>query len=745
MNIFSSAIYLLAAACVFVNVYVLLNRSDTIHYLRIYHLVTIKNRTAKLKNPYRLPRPTMVSAFVLTVGIALGYAYFLVFNIAYSNCDKMIDATGAQEQWQEAVYNLLMISFCILTLVYIWQRSFFGSQPSNFDLITRKWVNVVLTIVWIKIVVYKGYLSYQELCQRKEISGYWCPIVKRPYTCDPEKALKGTQKIWYYLHKGLLNSAIISCASEFFPVMLVAHWLACGRAEQRADELIRRRQEKKSVRRMLHGMMGDVSKVYGVDPTAQHRRELPALDIPPGLSCALLLLASVTAVLALLNWFVGLYFAINYDLMMPSVLDDFVECVASGCQLILFGTLWWWTRRVITFKRWDPHHKAESRGDLVLIGGSAAFMTVKLFLQAILRTASLVLIQSAEWLQFCSLQRVMALHFEDVYATRRFLLVVTLAAIIVNWVGFGTTFFETNSIKYQLGLEHRHFSQSTLISMIFTQTIYPADYLFCFTAAGCWTDVLLRYMELGLFQLGPPMELDELEELEQRRRSSGEEGAVWGTAPGHMAMKKSHFGNGIHANHGEKWMPTHRPLTTRAALEVPSINDPYRPDRPIHFVQPVVPKEEIVDDEEDVVEEVMKVGNGIMVEEQPNIMEKGRKWRKRREGKGQRGEEEEEEKHFERERRNREEEEEEKCVVRERRNREEEEEEKSIVRERRNREEEEEDSDKREEMGRRGGGKGERKAEEDDRTQNGHQKQQQQREKDKKEKEAITAEEEGGD
>lgn len=34
----------------------------------------------------------------------------------------MIDATGAQEQWQEAVYNLLMISFCILTLVYIWQR-----------------------------------------------------------------------------------------------------------------------------------------------------------------------------------------------------------------------------------------------------------------------------------------------------------------------------------------------------------------------------------------------------------------------------------------------------------------------------------------------------------------------------------------------------------------------------------------------------------------------------------------------
>lgn len=35
---------------------------------------------------------------------------------------QMIDATGAEEQWQEAIYNLLMISFCVLSLVYIWQR-----------------------------------------------------------------------------------------------------------------------------------------------------------------------------------------------------------------------------------------------------------------------------------------------------------------------------------------------------------------------------------------------------------------------------------------------------------------------------------------------------------------------------------------------------------------------------------------------------------------------------------------------
>jgi hypothetical protein len=69
--------------------------------------------------------------------------------------------------------------------------------------------------------------NFQGLCQRKELTGYWCPVAQRNYTCDPSK-LKGTRQIWYYLNKGLLNTSIIACASEFFPVVLVAHWLVCG-------------------------------------------------------------------------------------------------------------------------------------------------------------------------------------------------------------------------------------------------------------------------------------------------------------------------------------------------------------------------------------------------------------------------------------------------------------------------------------------------------------------------------------
>lgn len=66
-----------------------------------------------------------------------------------------------------------------------------------------------------------SYFGYDKIRSNTEIR---CPVAKTRFRCDPEATLSGTQKTWYYLHKGLLNSAVISCASEFFPVVLVAHW-----------------------------------------------------------------------------------------------------------------------------------------------------------------------------------------------------------------------------------------------------------------------------------------------------------------------------------------------------------------------------------------------------------------------------------------------------------------------------------------------------------------------------------------
>ena len=60
------------------------------------------------------------------------------------------------------------------------------------------------------------------------------------------------------------------------------------------------------------------------------------------------------------------------------------------------------------------------------------------------------------------------------------------------------------TIKYQLTDESFKFSEVTLISMIFTQTLFPADYLYAFTVSCSWSELILRYKEMGTFQLGAP-------------------------------------------------------------------------------------------------------------------------------------------------------------------------------------------------------------------------------------------------
>lgn len=70
----------------------------------------------------------------------------------------------------------------------------------------------------------------QELCQRKELDNYWCPVEHTHYFCNPYKDLHGMRKTWYYVHKGMLSTVAVTCVCELFPVLLVAHWIACGGA-----------------------------------------------------------------------------------------------------------------------------------------------------------------------------------------------------------------------------------------------------------------------------------------------------------------------------------------------------------------------------------------------------------------------------------------------------------------------------------------------------------------------------------
>jgi hypothetical protein len=117
----------------------------------------------KLESPHSLPRPALIGAVVLTIGIVLGYLYFIVYNYAFSRCDKLVDALYGSELWLDAVYSMLMVSFCSMSLIYVLQRTYYGAVNSNLDRVGRLWINVTVSIVWIKVVVYKGYLSHQVL------------------------------------------------------------------------------------------------------------------------------------------------------------------------------------------------------------------------------------------------------------------------------------------------------------------------------------------------------------------------------------------------------------------------------------------------------------------------------------------------------------------------------------------------------------------------------------------------------
>ncbi|VDO45120.1 unnamed protein product [Haemonchus placei] len=517
-------LYAIFQLSLFMNLYVLLSREDTIFYLRLYHLIIallmfccglieveflIRTRKLeKLEEPHEIPVPALIGAVALTIGIVLGYLYFIIFNYAFQNCDKLVDAIYSSELWLESCYDVLMAAFSALSLVYILQRRYYGAINSNLDntfQIGRLFINITFSVVWIKVVVYKGYLSHQELCQRKELESYWCPVMRRNYECSPANDLHGTQKMWYYINKGVLSSSIISCASEFFPVLLVAHWLACGGAEEKAEDIQRR------VRGLMREFLKDISRVY----TANTANNSPPLVIRKSLLWFFWVAAPITSVACAVRWMVYFYWTIDFDHLMEMhwATNDYVSLVANILQLILFIAFYVFARG-LSNDRLDAHHKAHARGDIAILFGCCVILFVKFILQSIevefqrkdgfvdtvdaITHALLFLFQTSQWLQYLSMRRILAMSDRDCRATKRFLPLVASGGLLMAWIHFGITFFDTSLIKYQLTDETFNFSQTTLVCMIFTQTIFPADYLFAFTVSGCYLELLQRFLSISL-------------------------------------------------------------------------------------------------------------------------------------------------------------------------------------------------------------------------------------------------------
>uniref|UniRef100_A0A1I7XHY8 Anoctamin n=1 Tax=Heterorhabditis bacteriophora TaxID=37862 RepID=A0A1I7XHY8_HETBA len=300
-----------------------------------------------------------------------------------------------------------------------------------------------------KVVVYKGYLSHQ----RKELESYWCPVMKRNYECYPAEDLHGTQKMWYYINKGILSSSIISCASEFFPVLLVTHWLACGGAEEKAGDIEKRKQLRQGVRGLLREFMKDISRVYASTQVVN----APPLKISSKTITFFWIVVPITAVLSTIKWLVAFYWTINFDHLAAIhwIIDDIVAIVANLWQVVLYTAILQSVE--LEYQRKDD------------------FINVQ---DAVLATISYVAIQ---------------LYTDHPVAT----------------VSFGSS--HPCYVRPRLsGDEEIHascsgsFSETSLICMIFTQTIFPADYLFAFTISGCYLELLQRYLKMGFFQLGTP-------------------------------------------------------------------------------------------------------------------------------------------------------------------------------------------------------------------------------------------------
>lgn len=76
-------------------------------------------------------------------------------------CDELVDVTedAQHEIWFDAATSTVLMGYSCLSLFYIWNRTHYGILHDQVDVIARRWINVVLAIVWVKVVIYKGYIS----------------------------------------------------------------------------------------------------------------------------------------------------------------------------------------------------------------------------------------------------------------------------------------------------------------------------------------------------------------------------------------------------------------------------------------------------------------------------------------------------------------------------------------------------------------------------------------------------------
>ncbi len=73
----------------------------------IEFMIYARRNFVKLQNPHNIPRPILVSSLLLTAGIVLGDAYFIVFNLTFQVSNGCERAGAVNNVWtkQEITEN----------------------------------------------------------------------------------------------------------------------------------------------------------------------------------------------------------------------------------------------------------------------------------------------------------------------------------------------------------------------------------------------------------------------------------------------------------------------------------------------------------------------------------------------------------------------------------------------------------------------------------------------------------------
>ncbi|KAI1733287.1 hypothetical protein Ddc_02211 [Ditylenchus destructor] len=200
------------------------------------------------------------------------------------DCDAIIEVDSS-DNWaigQYEVFNFLMLLFSGLLAYYLRQRMYFPSDFDWVDFVTIKITSSLLVVLWIDELIYKSHGAIDallpiigQIANRNNDTAFIPPCKKQKHSfkCHPEDEFKknGSKLYWYRLDEYLIHQVVASLACEYYPVLLVIHWVVTGRANNAVEKIIQRQEQSKSIELPLRQAAACISRVP----------ELEFIEVPP--------------------------------------------------------------------------------------------------------------------------------------------------------------------------------------------------------------------------------------------------------------------------------------------------------------------------------------------------------------------------------------------------------------------------------------------------------------------------------